>query len=268
MARKSKKKQFKKKKLIQSKTIRKIKDDAYKSILGEPELYCQFIRNFVPLDSLKDIQPEDIEDYTERYLPLTSGNRDADTVKLIKMDRKGLFVITLTEPQTEVKFLMPFRILEYCVFIWRQWIKDKEKEKKGSTTLKSFRLPPILPIVYYSGTGQWTAMVNFMDKVEHADIFGDYIPNFRYEVVSLPAYTVEELKLFEDALSFIMIIDKIKKPTEVKKVLEQIDKEYIERIKANIPEHLWELIHMVVTLFLAKINAPKEDIKLTKQRNT
>ena len=167
------------------KVIREIKDNSYKQILSEPELFCQFIRDFINIDVLKDVKPENIEDYTERYLPLTSENRDTDVVKLINIFEKELIIIALVETQTKVNFLMPLRILDYCVYIWKEWCKDREKEKKGSTKRKGFRLPPILPIIYYSGTGKWSAPENFIDKVEHSNIFKEYIPNFRYETVNL-----------------------------------------------------------------------------------
>ena len=246
-------------------TIRELKDNSYKRVFDEPELFCQLIRDFIPVGPLKDIRPEDVEDHTERFLPLTSKSREADTVKIIRMERKNLFVIALIEPQTEVHFLMSFRILEYCVHIWNKYIEDAEREKEGSSAVKEFMLPPILPVVYYSGSGNWTAPVNFIEKVAHPDIFGKYIPDFCYEMIRLKKYTIEELKEFEDALSFIMLFDTIKNPDEIKKVIDKIDAGYIEKIKKNIPEHLWDLISKIIILFLIKMNAPKEEIETVTQ---
>jgi len=250
------------------KVIREIKDNSYRKILSEPELFCQFIRNFIPVELLKDIQPDDIQDHTERYLPLISGNRDTDVVKLINIPKREIFVIALVEAQTKVKFLMSLRILEYCVCIWKEWCKDCEKEKKGSTAAKGFLLPPVLPIVYYSGTGKWTAPVNFIDKIAYKDVFGKYIPNFCYEVVSLSGITIKELMELEDALSFILLMDKIKNPGKIKYILKQVDKAYIEKIKGKIPENLWELIYTVVTLFLMKLNVPKDEIETVTKHLT
>ena len=239
--------------------IREIKDNSYKRIFNEPELFCQFIKDFIPISCLKDIKPEDVEDYTERFLPLISEARDSDTVKLMKV--KDMFVIALIEPQTDVNYLMAFRFLEYCAYIWRVWIDDREKEKKGSSTVKKFKLPPIIPIIYYSNTGNWTAPVRFVDKVALSDIFRKYIPDFSYEVVGLSKYSVDDLMAFEDILTFLLIIDKIKKPEEIKEVLKRLNETYLNKIKDKIPDNLLELLRAVITLFLAKLNIPENEIE-------
>jgi len=39
--------------------IHKAKDNSVKTILAEPELFAEFLRNFIPIDILKDIAPAD-----------------------------------------------------------------------------------------------------------------------------------------------------------------------------------------------------------------
>ena len=51
-------------------TIHKAKDNCFKLIFDEPELFAEFLRDYVPIDILKDVTPDDIEDLTERFLPL------------------------------------------------------------------------------------------------------------------------------------------------------------------------------------------------------
>ena len=46
-------------------TIHKAKDNSIKTILAQPELFAEFLRNFVPIDILKDVAPADIEDISE-----------------------------------------------------------------------------------------------------------------------------------------------------------------------------------------------------------
>ena len=145
------------------------------------------------------------------------------------------------------------------VLIWNEWIKQKEKEEKGITIRKDFKLPPILPIVYYTGTDTWSAEVNFSNSVYLSNEFSKYIPNFSYELVPLNKYTIEDLMKYEDILSFIMILDKIKKPAQIKEILEKITEEYINKVNENIPDNLLQLIKNIVFLFLKKIDASKKE---------
>ena len=56
-----------------------------KIIFRNPVLCCQFLRNYVNHPLLKDICPEDIEDYTERYTSYFGVEFEADTVKRIRL---------------------------------------------------------------------------------------------------------------------------------------------------------------------------------------
>ena len=119
--------------------------------------------------------------------------------------------------------------------------KQKEKEEKGITIRKDFKLPPILPIVYYTGTDTWSAEVNFSNSVYLSNEFSKYIPNFSYELVPLNKYTIEDLMKYEDILSFIMILDKIKK--DVKNEI----KEYIDYY--NNYRYQWNLKKMTPVMY-------------------
>ena len=212
-----------------NKVIHKIKDNSYKELFDNPEVFIQFIKHFSNVPILNDIKAEDMEDYTNRFIPLFLEEKDADSIKVVKI-KEDIFVITMIEHQSEVCYNMSCRMLWYMVLIWNEWIKQKEKEEKGITIRKDFKLPPILPIVYYTGTDTWSAEVNFSNSVYLSNEFSKYIPNFSYELVPLNKYTIEDLMKYEDILSFIMILDKIKKPAQIKEILEKITEEYINKV--------------------------------------
>ena len=241
-----------------NKVIHKLKDNSYKELFDNPEVFIQFIKHFSNVPLLNNIKAEDIEDYTNRYVPLFLEEKDADSIKVVKI-KEDIFVITMIEHQSEICYNMSCRMLWYMVLIWNEWIKQKEKEDKGSTIRKDFKLPPILPIVYYTGTDTWSAEINFSNSVYLCKEFYKYIPNFNYELVPLNKYTIEDLMKYEDILSFIMILDKIKKPTQIKEILEKITEEYINKVNENIPDNLLQLIKDIVFLFLKKIDTPKKE---------
>ncbi len=241
-----------------NKVIHKIKDNSYKELFDNPEVFIQFIKHFSNVPLLNDIKAEDIEDYTNRFIPLFLEEKDADSIKVVKI-KEDIFVITMIEHQSEVCYNMSCRMLWYMVLIWNEWIKQKEKEERGITIRKDFKLPPILPIVYYTETDTWSAEVNFSNSVYLSNEFSKYIPNFSYELVPLNKYTIENLMKYEDVLSFIMILDKIKKPAQIKEILEKITEEYIDKVNENIPDNLLQLIKNIVFLFLKKIDASKKE---------
>ena len=125
---------------------------------------------------------------------------------------------------------------------------------------KSFRYPPVLPIVFYDGAGKWTAARKLADKTVMGGIFEKYIPSFEYELVSLKDYKPEEIARFGNALSLIMLIDKIRTVDGINE-LKKLPPEYFEKLKENIPAHLNKLFSDVITILLTQINVPKEEIE-------
>ena len=265
--------------------IHKAKDNSIKMVLDEPEMFVAFLRNFVPMEIFKDIEPSDIEDVTSRFLTLVSEQKDSDTVKRIHL--KGdtpLFVIAIIEHETKVNYRAPFKMLLYIALVLDAYEKEVAREAKAKAaidaststvtdttantannklsiaTQKDFKYPPILPIVFYDGENEWTAETNFLYKTEMHDIFEKYIPKFEYELVSLKDHTVESLAKFGDVLSLFMILDKIKTPGSLSSILSALPSDYVEHLKLNVPDHLKKLLANVIRVLLAKINVPQDEI--------
>ena len=104
--------------------IYKAKDNSAKTILGEPELFVEFLRNFVPVKILKDISPDDIEDVSERFVSLLAEQKDGDIVKRINLkDGSSLFVLAIVEHESNVNFRTPFKMLLYYALILKHMKK-------------------------------------------------------------------------------------------------------------------------------------------------
>ena len=254
--------------------IRTSKDTSLKLVLNEPELFVEFLRDFVPIEILKDIDPKDVEDVTERLLPLLSEQKDLDTVKRVNLkEGKPLFVITIVDHESSVNFRAPFKMLLYMALILDNYEKEanmlevKKRKAEGQeykgkiTQTKDFKYPPVLPIVFYDGEDEWTAETNFLDRTEMSGVFWKYIPKFEYELVSLRDYSFEDLVKFGNVLSLFMMIDKLK-TAEVFGKMGALREKYGERLNSmDVPPHLKELLVRVATLLLRKINVPQEEIE-------
>ena len=98
--------------------IHKARDVSFKLIFDEPELFVEFLRDYIPIGILKDVAPEDVEDLSERFLPLFQDSKDSDTVKRVNL--KGdtpLFVITIIEHESQVNYKTSFKMLQYITLV-------------------------------------------------------------------------------------------------------------------------------------------------------
>ena len=68
----------------------KARDSTAKLVLGDPYLCAQFLRDYVGLDIMQDVRPEDIQDVSERFLPMFVDEREADVVKVIQVPDKAM----------------------------------------------------------------------------------------------------------------------------------------------------------------------------------
>ena len=63
----------------------KYKDSSGKIIFENPILFSQFLRDYIPVSLLAEVQPEDIEDVTERYVHMFVEERNSDVVKRVHL---------------------------------------------------------------------------------------------------------------------------------------------------------------------------------------
>lgn len=239
---------------------RMIRDISNRNILKDPLLCVQFLRDFVDRDFFGSLQPEDIEDESEKYQAYLGVSFETDTVKRIHMHMKegktSFYLISLVEHKSIVDYNVSMQILRYMVCIWNEYGKEMVSLKKGDIRNKGFRYPPILPIVYYEGKGEWTAGLHLKDRIMLNEIFENYIPDFTYRLIRLHDYSNEELLGNEDEMSLLMMLGKAQTPEDMHRLLDA-EKEKVEEIIKRAPEHILELIASMVWNLCMKMNVPQ-----------
>jgi len=241
--------------------IRNIADNSFKRIFEDHRLFVDFIRDFIKIDILDNIQPEDIEDISERFLPLFQESRDADTVKRINLkDETPLFIIAILEHESKVNYRSSFKMLQYICLVLDAWEKEADIKDLGSSQRKDFKYPPVLPIIFYDGRERWTAERNFLNRTHLSNVFEKYIPKFEYELVNLNNYNVEEIMSFGDALSLVLLIDKIR-GNKGETLLRQLPEDYVKKLSLQIPESMVKLLSDVIEVLLNKSGYDRQEIE-------
>jgi len=207
-------------------------DNSFKRIFEDHRLFVEFIRDFIKIDILDDIKPEDIEDLSERFLPLFQESRDADTVKRINLkDETPLFVIAILEHESKVNHRSSFKMLQYICLVLDAWEKEADITER-----------------------------NFLNRTHLSNVFEMYIPKFEYELVNLNDYSEEEIMGFGDALSLVLLIDKIR-GNKGETLLRQLPEDYIEKLSLQIPESLVKLLSDVIQVLLNKSGYDRHEIE-------
>ena len=248
----------------------KLSDSSSKLIFGDDILSSQFFRNYADLEVLRHIQPEDIEDVSERYVPLFSAERESDTVKKVDISRYlsvkenenqlnlPLYIVSLIEHKTKVEYNVGMQILRYMIYIWEDYEKGMVKQHPGISERKNFRYPPILPIVYYEGTENWTAPMDISERILCGKVLGKYLPHFQYQLVRLHDFSNEDLLEKGDEISLAMLINKIQCPEDMSAFVGLLGEQTDEILK-DTPEYLLDVMAKLLRALLYSMNLPESE---------
>ena len=271
-----------------------LRDSSSKIIFADNILSSQFLRDYADMEILRQIRPEDIEDVSERYVPLYSTERNSDTVKRVDISKYlpsreymeiktqdspsltgpskdkpmknvkplklPLYIISLVEHKTQVEYNVVMQLLRYMVHIWEDYEKEMDKMHPGVSRRKGFQYPPILPIVYYEGTDRWTASTDLADKIFCGKLLGKYLPHFQYQLVTLHDYSNEELLARGDEISLAMLINKIQ-TFEDMLAFTGLPEEQLERILKDTPEYLLGTLADVLRALLYHMNLSEKEVE-------
>ncbi len=233
-----------------------IKDSGGKLIFDDNALCAQFLRKYVDIPCLAQVEPEDIEDVSEQFVPLFAEERNADRVKRIRLKgEEPFFLVSLIEHKTKIEYDVCMQLFRYMIYIWEAYAKEAEAKQQGITKQKEFRYPPVLPIIYYEGKQKWTVPPDFKSRIHHGEAFGEYVPDFRYYLVPICDYSNEELLEKADEMSLIMLINKIQTAEDVSE-FRSIAPETLEEILKETPKHLLDKMANIMLAFLLKVNVP------------
>lgn len=253
----------------------KLRDSNSKLIFSDNILSSQFLRDYADMEILRYIQPEDIEDVSERYVSLYSTERESDTVKKVNISRYlnlekdgsrnplnlPLYVVSLVEHKTKVEYNIIMQLLRYMVHIWEDYEKDMNKLYPNISSRKDFKYPPVLPIVYYEGTGKWNAPYDLADRILCGkELLGKYLPHFHYQLVTLHDISNTDLLAKGDEISLAMLINKIQTPEDMSAFID-LSAEQIESILRNTPEHLLDILSKVLRALLYSMNLPEDEVE-------
>lgn len=246
----------------------KPKDSSAKLIFGDPILCAQFLRDYVDIPMLKNVQPEDITDVTNRYIHIFTNERDSDVVKRIsvKNNETPFYLISLIEHKSKVDYNVVMQVFRYMAFIWEDYEKGMEMQREGATKLKEFLYPPIIPIVFYDGDKNWTAATRLRDRVFLSDVFGEFIPDYRCLLMQLKDYSSADIMEKNNELSILMQVDRINDAKDFTEIIKTVDKEYLRAATASTPEYLLAIMAQIISITLEKMNVPPKEVEKFKEQ--
>ncbi len=123
--------------------------------------------------------------------------KESDLIYSVNYKDRPMFIFLMTEFQSTVDKTMPLRFLRYIAEFY-------ENLDRGSQ--QKHRLPPVLPILLYTGNARWTAPPSFQTMVEQS-IPSKYIPHFEYFPILVNEIPAETLYNMKNAVSAVFYFE-------------------------------------------------------------
>lgn len=200
-------------KKLEEATVNTPHDKGYKKSLSKPAEFLHFLRKYIGADWMMKLQEADVSLCDKELLERDYEGKEADLIYRVNMpDGKEIIIFILQELQSYVDYTMIFRILVYVVNTLVKYFLDvdkKERERSG------FRLPAMVPIVFYNGAERWTAAMNLRSYQNNGELFGEHILNLEYYLVNLAEIEEEYILSTNTVLDNIMYCDKFRQKLEL-----------------------------------------------------
>ncbi|PAK53048.1 Rpn family recombination-promoting nuclease/putative transposase [Paenibacillus sp. 7541] len=185
-------------------TIHQRHDTSYRFLLSSKKLFVELLRSFVHKGWVQNIDETNVQEIPHSFVLQDFKRQEADLVYRVNLNGQDVVFYLLLEMQSSVDFRMPYRLLLYQVEIWRYLLND---DKQAGANRKTFRLPPIVPIVLYNGKKRWGAERQFRKLLNHEQMFGSELLDFEYLLIDVARYTEEELLSLSNTIGSVFLLD-------------------------------------------------------------
>ncbi len=188
-------------------------DKGYKRSLSHPKEFLHFLRKYVGADWMMELEETQLTLCDKEFVDKDYEGREADLVyKVVRATGEEIYVFILQELQSTVDYTMIFRVLIYVVNNLLRYFLDTDKAERERA---GFRLPAMVPIVFYNGEDNWTAVKKLRDYQNGGEIFGNYVLNLEYYLVNLSVIESKDILSTNTVIDNIMYCDKFRKKEEL-----------------------------------------------------
>ncbi|MDU5724335.1 MAG: Rpn family recombination-promoting nuclease/putative transposase, partial [Clostridium butyricum] len=238
--------------------------------------FLEFLRSFTKKEWANLIKEEDLILVDKSYILADFEEEESDILYKVKINGQEVIFYVLLEFQSKVDFQMPMRLLFYMTEVWRDILKNTDKNQRKR---KAFKLPAIIPIVLYNGKNKWTAKMNFKEILSGYELFEDNILDFNYMLFDINRYDDDELINMSNLVSAIFLLDQemneeelIRRLRKIIYVLKKISPEqfsvFKQWLKNIVKPRLKEEMQKQVDDVLNKSNQEEVDVMVSNLGKT
>lgn len=190
-------------------------DSAYKQLFSSPEMVRHLVRAYVPDPWLRGLNFDSLEKVPSEFITHKRGlKRISDMIWRIQVDGQWAYLYLLIEFQSTVQRYMPVRIMQYVSLLHQDLLM-------ANRALPGGLLPPILPLVVYSGDAPWDAPTDMADLIPRLPpTLAAFDPRLRFWLVDQGRHRTRGAE--ENLLTVMMDVAHAQDTDELRKAFERM----------------------------------------------
>ncbi|MCI9144291.1 MAG: Rpn family recombination-promoting nuclease/putative transposase [Lachnospiraceae bacterium] len=232
-------------------------DKGYRKSLSNPKEFLHFLKKYVGDDWTKKLKVSDLSLCDTKMLEKDYQGREADLIyKAHLPGDEDVFIFILQELQSSVDYTMIFRVLMYVVnTLLKHFLNTPENVRESA----KFRLPAMVPIIFYNGSENWTAVKSLKEYQNCGELFGDHVLNLKYYLIDLSELKENYILSTNTVLDNIMYCDKFRKRDELAEAIRTSYKR-IETLGAQEKEEFRNWVKYILLSICGNKKAVMEEI--------
>ena len=197
----------------ETKEVKMPHDKGYKRSLSNPKEFLHFLQKYVGADWMMELEVSQLSMCDKEFIDKDYEGREADLVyKVSKRNGEEVYIFILQELQSTVDCTMIFRVLIYVVNNLLRFFLNTDKKVREQ---KEFKLPVMVPIVFYNGDERWTAVRSLREYQQGGETFAPYVLDLEYYLVNLADIPPDDILSTNTVIDNIMYCDKFRKKEDL-----------------------------------------------------
>ena len=197
-------------------------DYGYKDLFSHPQILKELLLSCVTEPWVADLDFSQASLVDKSFITPSKKKLESDLIWRIPLTSgTEVYLYILIEFQSTVDHFMALRMLRYILELYGSLLKADPKLRQ---------LPPVFPILLYTGDARWNAPENMADLIDRR-IGLDYIPQFRYFKIAENEFSRDRLLSLKNLIGALFLVETTNRE-ELVPVVTQI----VEILKQEQPE--------------------------------
>lgn len=145
--------------------MQKVHDLGYGPLFSNKEIFRQLLTSFVNQKWVKDSDFSKCELIKDSFVSKEYKKTFSDLLYKVKLRGRDIYIVILLEFKSKPERFTAVQMAGYLLDFYRHLITSEKK---------LHALPPVFPILLYSGKRRWTMPLHLDALVEDAELLGKY----------------------------------------------------------------------------------------------